>query len=774
MQEEAVQKDSSSMTKSVKRFRPGLTMWLVAGALLAVSCITVVSQNIVGPTDPEVTRFWRNTGSLNTIRGNHTATLLINGKVLVAGGRDGGGNPLASAELYDPVSETWTITGSLHLSRWGHAAILLGNGKVLVVGGVGAESSSELYDPVTGNWSVTANLHSPKVQSGTAVYPPPGTVLLQNGKVLAVGGGSAELYDSVAQTWTITGSPNTVGNAVALLPNGRVLLVARGSGSLGGIAELFDPVSGSWTLTGRLNSTFDHFYEPTLTLLANGQVLALGGQSTPPGRAELYDPARGTWFTNSFQGTRRQYGHTATRLSKGTMALVGGVATTLFTDAVDLFEPSVETWRPGDSLKQPRAFHTATLLRNGDLLVAGGGDLSRGAFASAELFDDGFDPVVLSASQVEIKTWRFQGRSYAYVKLSFPHAGYRITSWGEPERNVNIVTADAEVERFSGRSVQAVTTTAQIYDLGSLADGNYTFTFRNSGTIVKSQGFNVSSALPPPNPIDNAREFVKQQYRDFLNREPDQAGEDFWTDNITKCSDPSRRPAGQTEAQCTQRQRETTSAAFFLSPEFQYTAYYVYRMYVGALGRQPKLSEFTPDVLFVANGIIVNGQLSAAKINQNKADFAVQFVNCTDATRYRCAEFKAIYDPLNNQQYVDKLFLTTGVTPIAFERAGLVNGLNNGSETRATVLQKVVDGIVVIAEGNQQFTTGYGQVFYNQQLNPAFVQLEYFGYMKRDPDEAGYAFWLGKLREFGGNFVNAQMVLAFISSPEYRARFGQP
>jgi hypothetical protein len=90
------------------------------------------------------------------------------------------------------------------------------------------------------------------------------------------------------------------------------------------------------------------------------------------------------------------------------------------------------------------------------------------------------------------------------------------------------------------------------------------------------------------------------------------------------------------------------------------------------------------------------------------------------------------------------------------------------------VLQKVVDGIVVIAEGNQQFTTSYGQAFYNSEFNRAFVQLEYFGYMKRDPDDAGYAFWLGKLNQFGSNFVNAEMVLAFISSPEYRARFGQP
>src|SRR5207237_10354228 len=193
----------------------------------------------------------------------------------------------------------------------------------------------------------------------------------------------------------------------------------------------------------------------------------------------------------------------------------------------------------------------------------------------------------------------------------------------------------------------------------------------------------------------------------------------------------------------------------------------VLRMYQGALGRQPKLSEFIPDAQFVGAGILVNSQLSAAKINQNKADFAAQFVNCTDATRYRCAEFKAIYDGLNNQQYVDKLFLTTGVNASASDRAALVNGLNGGTETRASVLQKVVDGIVVISEGNQQFTTTYGQAFYNSEFNRAFVQMEYFGYLRRDPDAPGYAHWLDKLNCYG-DFVSSEMVLYFIVTPVLR------
>jgi hypothetical protein len=737
-----------------ERFR--LARILIATGIVLIAVGTVVSQ-----TPP----FWRDTGSLNIVRSSHTATLLPNSKVLVAGGNGSGGTALNSAELYDPVSQIWTITGSLHLSRSSHAAVLLGNGKVLVVGGVGAESSAELYDPVSGQWTVTGNLRSPKVQPG--VLANPGLALLTNGKVLAVGAGSAELYDPASGTWAITGVPNTLGNAAALLQNGKVLLVAQlqGSGAQVVRSELYDPTSGAWTLTGSLDPSF--FFAPTLTLLPNGKVLAFGGQDAAPGRAELYDPALGTWASAGFQGIRRQFGHTATLLSNGVVIVVNGVETSLPTNAVDLYDPTLGSWTTGPATG-PRSFHTATLLTNGKLLVAGGGP------ATALLYDDGFEPVVLTPDQVAINTWKFQGRTYAYVKLTFPNAGYRVINWGQATRIVNVITADALVEKLSGPSVQAVTTTAQIYDLGPLSDGNYTFSFRNSGTIVKSQAFNVSSVVPPANPIDNAREFVKQQYRDFLNREPDQAGEDFWTDNITRCSDPARRPVGQTEAQCTLRQRETTSAAFFLSPEFQYTGYFVYRMYKGALGRQPKLSEFTPDAQAVGAGIIVNTQLSAAKINQNKTDFAAQFVNCTDATKSRCAEFKAIYDPLTNSQYVDRLFQTTGVIPSASDRTALINGLNSGTESRASVLQKVVDGIVVISEGNQQFTTSYGQAFYNAELNRAFVQMEYFGYLRRDPDDAGYAFWLNKLNSFAGDFVRAELVLAFISSPEYRARFGQP
>ena len=276
--------------------------------------------------------------------------------------------------------------------------------------------------------------------------------------------------------------------------------------------------------------------------------------------------------------------------------------------------------------------------------------------------------------------------------------------------------------------------------------------------------------IAPESRINSPDFFVRQHYLDFLQREPDPPGGAFWIHNITRCTDPARRPVTQTEADCLDKQMETTSAAFFFSPEFQYTGYFVYRLYKGSLinngaGRVPTYQEFVRDVRQVASGIIQNDQLSSATIEANKKKFAEEFT--------ARAEFSNLYDPLSNFDYVERLFQTTGINVSAQEKQSLVAGLNNQTETRASVLQKVVDGAVVMAEGNQQFTTTYGRAFYEKEFNAAFVLMEYFGYLKRDPDPAGYQHWLDKLNLYG-NYIDAEMVKSFITSPEYRARFGQP
>jgi hypothetical protein len=301
--------------------------------------------------------------------------------------------------------------------------------------------------------------------------------------------------------------------------------------------------------------------------------------------------------------------------------------------------------------------------------------------------------------------------------------------------------------------------------------------------VVSLSNGSVYEIKAKPNPIDEASFFVAQHYRDFLNREPDAPGLAHWTSEITECSDPAKRGPGESLEACTERKRANTSAAFFLSPEFQNTGSFVLRVYWGTLGKltsaqcpgvpqnlpghcRPKYADYIADMTTVAQGIVVNNALDPVVINANKRAFVDQFV-----TR---AEFKTAYpDAMTNQAFVDKLFFTTGITPTADERNALINGLTGGTETRSSVVFKVVDGTNTITDGALVFQTSYGKAFYDQEFDTAFVFMQYIAYLRRNPDQEGYDFWLAKLKRYG-NWVDAQLVLAFIISPEYRTRFVQP
>jgi Domain of unknown function (DUF4214) len=134
-------------------------------------------------------------------------------------------------------------------------------------------------------------------------------------------------------------------------------------------------------------------------------------------------------------------------------------------------------------------------------------------------------------------------------------------------------------------------------------------------------------------------------------------------------------------------------------------------------------------------------------------------------------EFQAIYGSLNATQFVDKLAQTTGVTIPSADRTALINEITNNPANKANVVFKVVDGALAInSEGHLNFTTTYGKAYFDKEFNDAFVFMEYIAYLRRNPDQGGFDHWLGKMNQFG-NWVDAQMVLAFILSPEYRGRF---
>jgi N-acetylneuraminic acid mutarotase len=353
--------------------------------LLSNGKVLVTHRGTAELYDP-ASRTWTPTGGMNEARDDYTATLLPNGKVLVAGGAGGavGLTDFDSAELYDPATGTWTLTGSLHQARRAHTATLLPDGKVLVAGGLyeipnsillsaTPLSSAELYDPANGTWTTTGELVGARYQH-TAT-------LLANGKVLAAGGragpsrygpsiDTAEVYDPTSGTWTATGSLTTArsGHTATLLPSGKVL-VASGidshSSSLAS-AELYDPQIGAWTPTANFSTV--RFF-PTATLLPTGKVLAVGGldgSGRSLASAELFDPSSESWAaTGSLQTARSS--HTATLLNDGTVLVAGG-----YRNDDDGNTPLSSAELYGKPMPTLLNISTRTNVRTGDKVLIGG------------------------------------------------------------------------------------------------------------------------------------------------------------------------------------------------------------------------------------------------------------------------------------------------------------------------------------------------------------------------------------------------------------------
>lgn len=280
---------------------------------------------------------------------------------------------------------------------------------------------------------------------------------------------------------------------------------------------------------------------------------------------------------------------------------------------------------------------------------------------------------------------------------------------------------------------------------------------------TKVKPLRVRPGTNPPQmiTIDDTDFFVQQHYVDFLSRMPDASGFAFWNNNINNC-------AGN--ATCIDAQRVNTSAAYFLSIEFQGTGYLVERMYKAAYGDQNgtstlggthqlsvpivRLSEFLPDTKQIGQGLVVGQPGWENVLAANKAAYAADFVTRTRFT----TDFAPSMSP---GAFVDQLNMRAGNPLSQTERDNLVTALTNSTMTRGQVLQAVAE--------DQDLNAA--------ESNRAFVLMQFFGYLRRDPntgqdtDYTGYDFWLGKLNQFNGNYQTADMVKSFIVSGEYRGRF---
>ena len=309
----------------------------------------------------------------------------------------------------------------------------------------------------------------------------------------------------------------------------------------------------------------------------------------------------------------------------------------------------------------------------------------------------------------------------------------------------------------------------------SYVEGNETFNISLSNPSGATLGAPTVATVtiidnptePATNVIDDPRIYVCQHYHDFLNRQPDQSGWDFWTNEITSCG---------ADQQCIDLKRLNVSAAFYLSIEFQQTGYLVERIYKAAYGdinggssfngahQLPvptvRFNEFMPDTQGIGQGVIVGQTGWEIVLENNKQSYAARFVQSSRFTT-------AFPTSMSPAQFVDKLNQNAGGVLSAGERTTLI-----------ALFGSAVDTTNSTARGQALRQVAEDPDLNSAEFNRAFVLMQYIGYLRRNPndppdtDYTGYDFWLSKLNQFNGNFVNAEMVKAFISSIEYRQRFG--
>jgi Galactose oxidase, central domain/Kelch motif len=360
------------MMEGVSFMRPHWTRFATVALIILALALFVLSRRGRTVSADAVGKIVT-TGDMAVPRFDHTATLLPNGKVLIAAGMARDGTPEPSAELYDPHSNRFTSIGKLASPRgWGSTATLLQDGKVLITGGAtgswcGAScylATAELYHPSTNTFTSVGNMTEPRAGARA--------VLLQNGDVLVVGGNissdtqptvTAELYHHATHTFSVTGGPSAGATVLLLLKHGKVLALT------GSCAELYDPSSGHFVASGEFLIPRGKF---GAALLPDGRVLVAGGRISDTvglrSDTEIYNPATGK-FTIGPKMNLKRY-----KLMKATVALTNGdVLIGGGADHPEIYNPASNSFNlVGGATLDGYCFSTATLLPNGEVLLAGG------------------------------------------------------------------------------------------------------------------------------------------------------------------------------------------------------------------------------------------------------------------------------------------------------------------------------------------------------------------------------------------------------------------
>lgn len=408
------------------------------------------------------------TGNMTVPRVGHTATVLANGKVLIAGGSF---ERPASAELYDPLTGTFTATGDMTKPRYFHSATLLPDGRVLITAGDNLlQPTAEIYDPSTGTFSPTESL-VPPILAGHMQAQSDSAPLLNTGKVLIIVTCNdvlvvdPQVYDSVARTFSVAAGNSEKGLRYSAC--GPATTLANGTVFIAASAELYDPISDTLRFSG--HRTTVGLYGSTATLLTDGRVLAVGGDGDFgfSSNAEVYDPSTEK-FTGTGNMSHDRAAHTATLLPDGTVLIAGGKVSP---ETAEVYDAVADKFVSTPDMVTPRVYHRATMLLDGRVLITGGysawlSPVPAPFSASAELFV----PSVLTPSPI-VKSFRLDGSEVAPgSSYSAAIAGLNLTS--QTSFDVRFTSPDTNDSAVVLNWQRGLTATHSVPD--GTASGNWT------------------------------------------------------------------------------------------------------------------------------------------------------------------------------------------------------------------------------------------------------------------------------------------------------------
>lgn len=479
----------------------GTETTLKSGRILVVGGIienpSNTAQVILATADlyDPYTDTWCRVPDMSTGRVDHAATLLPSGKVLIAGGAGPSGN-LSSAELYDPSTNSWAPAGSMSVARLGLTATLLPTGKVMVVGGSSSDASAktvELYDPVANAWTTSSVQAYFTHNDHTAT-------LLQDGRVLVSGGDGTETYSPLVDQWTKAQAPDYImypGHTASLLDSGQVLVVGGAEGSANQPAWLFDPATMAWS-----SATSPRFPRArhTANRLPDGRIILIGGttQSTfghSLTSVEIYDPTTGVWSDGPPLLVARD-GHIAANLPDGSLLVSGGIGLAEnFLASPERLDSAISSWSGMGEMTEGRWYHSATLLPSGKILVAGGipsmpgpvpgggplgANVTGGVYSSVEMFDPvsrtwSHSTPMLAARAFHTATLLPSGKVLVIGGLSNspdPYARLALSSCEIYDPSIDLWTPAASMSKSRAGHAAVLLTDGRVLAIGGTGDVN--------------------------------------------------------------------------------------------------------------------------------------------------------------------------------------------------------------------------------------------------------------------------------------------------------------